>query len=438
MKRIFIIIVIVFIGIIKIDAQSKLDFKKVNELSLIYYYSSEWDSLINIGAYAEKANIDYYYLNYRMAVAYFYKENYFASTYYFEKSLKQNSEAIDDDFFRLIYYKAILFSKQNNKVLKISRLHDTIFDVYSSPYKAEIDLFYLNGNAKSKIGNKNLRMTAGNNYSETYYQQSISMFGFGSNFLLNKNVGIDFRYSNSKLGMIAAIEDEEYFYIRNFSVNQNSVNIKPSFYIGNNQRIDVFIGGSFLKSDVFGPLDTTKSEYGFTRLKTINYAGGLSYNYRYKNIELGLSSVFSSYSAERNIQIGLSLLWYPFGNLNLYSLSEVSVFNTIVNKPRLIIYEKFGFKAMAKLWVEFSGFYGDVRNYSMISSNYSFEIANHTLGIASTRIIYTINTKVDIFASGQYWWRYTDKNELDINGNKLIKTIDYQQLNFIGGLKWNF
>lgn len=427
-----------FISVSKLEAQTDLDFKKVNELSLIYYYASEWDSLINIGEAAKQDGIDYFYLNYRMAVAYFYKENYFISTFYFEKSLKQNKEAIADDFFRLIYYKAILFSKQNNKVLKISQLQDTIFDIYPAPYQGEVDLFYLNGNVTNNIGSKQLRMTSGNKYSETYYQQSIRMFGFGTNYLLNKNVGIDVRYSNSKLGMIAAIEDEEYFYIRNFSVNQNSINIKPSFHIGNSQTVDVFLGASLLKSDVFGPMDSTREEYGFTKLKATNFAGGLAYSYRYKDIVLGVNTVFSTFSEENNFQLGASFLWYPFGNLNLYSSSEISAMNTIQNKPRLIVYQKIGFKAMNNTWLELSGYYGDVRNLSMISSNYSFEIANHTKGIASAKVIYTLSPKIELFANAQYWWRFTDRKEIDFRDEEVVNIINYQQVNFIGGLKWNF
>lgn len=425
-------------SVLKLEAQADLDYKKVNELSLIYYYASEWDSLINIGESANKEGIDYYYLNYRMAVAYFYKENFFTSTFYFEKSLKQNARALDDNFFRLIYYKSILFSKQNNKVLKISQLHDTIFNIFPAPYQGEVDLFYMNGNATNKIENKQLRMTAGNIYSETYYQQSISMFGFGSSFLLNKNVGVDVRYSNSKLGMIAAIEDEEYFYIRNFSVNQNSINIKPSFYIGNNQKVDVFMGFSFLQSNVFGPLDSTREEYGITKFKATNFAAGLSYNYRYRNMVLGINSVFSSFSEDKNFQLGASFLWYPFGNLNLYSYTEITAMNTIQNEPRLIVYQKIGFRAMNKVWLEFSGFYGDVRNSSMISSNYSFEIANHTNGIANAKVIYTLSPKIELFASAQYWWRFTDRKEVDFSDEEVVNIINYQQLNFIGGLKWNF
>jgi len=164
----------------------------------------------------------------------------------------------------------------------------------------------------------------------------------------------------------------------------------------------------------------------------------LSYNYRYRNMVLGINSVFSSFSEDKNFQLGASFLWYPFGNLNLYSYTEITAMNTIQNEPRLIVYQKIGFRAMNKVWLEFSGFYGDVRNSSMISSNYSFEIANHTNGIANAKVIYTLSPKIELFASAQYWWRFTDRKEVDFSDEEVVNIINYQQLNFIGGLKWNF
>jgi hypothetical protein len=424
-------------GITHSFAQSKLNYQKVNELSLIYYYASEWDSLINIGISAEKEDIDYYYLNYRIAVAYFFKENFYRSTYFFEKAYRQNALALKDDYFRLIYYKSLLFSKQNNKIFGISNLNDTIFDIYEAPYRGEVDVFYLNGNATALINQEELRFSENNVYSETYYQQSINMFGLGTDFFVNKNLKFDLRYSNARLGMIAAIENLDYFYIRSFTIQQNSFNIKPTVFIGNNHQIDIYTNISFLKGDIFAPVDSTKKEIKFISTKNSSFSGGFAYSYLYKNFSFGINTVFSNYSSEQNVQFGVSLIWYPKGNLDLYTFTEASAFNNN-NKPRFIFHQKIGLALLDKLWLELGGFYGDVHNYINISSNYSFEIANHTYGIAGAKLIYTLNPKFSLFIDNQYWWRYTDRKQIEFDNSEKTDIINYQQYNLIGGIKWNF
>jgi len=438
LKKAIIILIISFFGTAKLSAQSDLSFNKVNELSLIYYYASEWDSLINIGHAANKENIDYYYLNYRVGVAYFFKENYFTSTYYFEKAISQNSQALKDDYFRLTYYKALLFSKQNNKIIAIRELHDSILDTYPAPYLGEVDAFYFVGNITKPIQEEELRFSSGNLYSETYYQQSINIFGVGGSLLLNENIGLDIRYSRANLGMIAAIENMEYFYLRNFTIQQNSFNVKPSVFLGSKHRVVIYSNISFLKGDIFAPIDSTNREYDFIKTKESSIALGIEYNYLYKNISLGVNAIVFNYSNDENIQVGASVLWYPKGNLNLYSYTAVSAINTWENEPRLIFQQKIGMELMDNLWLEVNGYYGDVHNLVSISSNYSFEIANHTYGIVSAELIYTVNPKLSFFIDNQYWWRYTGRKQIEIDNSEKIDIINYQQYNLIGGLKWNF
>jgi len=438
LKKTIIVILFFLFGITHSFAQSKLNYQKVNELSLIYYYASEWDSLISIGISAEKENIDYYYLNYRIAIAYFFKENFYTSTYFFEKAYSQNALALKDDYFRLIYYKALLFSKQNNKIFGINNLNDTIFDIYEAPYKGEIDLYYLNGNATALINQERLRFSENNVYSETYYQQSISMFGLGVNLFVNKNLKFDLRYSHAKLGLVAAIENLDYFYIRSFSVQQNSFNLKPTVFLGNNHQIDIYANISFLKGDIFAPIDSLNKEFDFLFTKNTNFSGGFAYSYLYKNFTFGINTAFSNYSSEDNVQFGVSVIWYPKGNLNIYTLTEASAFNNNDNKPRFILHQKIGLALSDKLWVELSGFYGDVHNYINIGSNYSFEIANHTYGIAGAKLIYTLNPRFSLFIDNQYWWRYTDRKQIEFDNSEKTDIINYQQYNLIGGIKWNF
>lgn len=420
-------------------AQENLNFKNVESKTLSYYYASNWDSLIFLGEKAEKSGIDYYYLNYRIGLAYYYTSDFFTASYYFNKAYKQNKTATLDSFFKEKYFFSLLYSRQNvaaNKLLDVADSLETKSDIN---FKGNIFLYGLFGNAVTLIGPNKMRSHEHSVLSQTNYVNSISLAGISYSGIVGENVELDLNYNYANLQMVAAVENPFVFQVRNFNIHQNALNIKPKFWLNRTNSIAVAGGFSTVSGKTFGVVDSTNMDFGYINYSSKSFMGGLQFEHINKTTIWGLSGVVSNFGQnDIQMQAGASFTWFPKGNIDFYSLTQANVLKDGNSSLRPILYQKFGFKINPNIWFEAAGIYGDVKNFTLLSNNYSYEIPNHTHALLSGKLIYVLNKNINLFLGTQYLWKYTEQKEIDYSSVYDLKTIDYQQLNISGGLQWKF
>ncbi len=423
---------------ISLKAQNKLSYQEVERQTLAYYYNAQWDSIIMKGEAAIDNNIDYYYLNYRLAVAYFFKENYFTSTYYFDRAIKQNKGAMKDSYFKELYYRALLYTKQNATAFRITGALDPLDDLTEINYRGELDISAFYGSTPELIQQEDLRMDEDYVFSQTSYQQAISFINIGSIFMINEFIELDVRYSNAQIDMITAVENRDIFHIRNFELKQNTFYVKPRFNFNRKQRLDFLAAVSSSSGRPYGQIDSNELNVNYYNYKSTSFVFGLDYSYLNNKTRLGFNASFSTFGFKQQLQVGASLEWFPLGTYDLYSLTQINAFSSEPGDIRPVIRQKIGAKITSRLWIEVLGIYGDVQNVTMVSDNFSYEIPNHTYGIASAQLIGVVSPRVNIFVGVQYWWKYTEQKQDDREHQETITIIDYQQFNIIGGLQWKF
>lgn len=439
MHRIFVIIILSVFGISASFAQKNLDSKFVESKTLSYYYAAKWDSLIILGEKAEKQGIDYYYLNYRIAVAYYFNNNFFTASHYFNKAYKQNKNAFLDSYFKEKYFRSLIYSKQNVTANKILEVADTLADLVDIKFKGNLFLFGLSGNASPIIDEHKLRGKFYSRLSQTNYLQTIGLLGISYDGTIGENVSMALGYNYAKLSLIAAVENPFVFQIREFTVNQNAINIKPTYWFNRTNSISIAGGFSSVSGQSYGVVDSLEMSFGYRDFSSRSFMGGIEYKHIYKNINWGLSGAISTFEyQELQMQAGITFNWFPKGNLDFYTSTQAHIFSPSPASLRPIVFQKIGFKASRNLWVEAFGIYGDVKDFTLLSNNFSYEIPNHTYGIASAKIIYVINEKFNLFLGAQYLWKYSEKKELDFNNIEQTQIINYQQTNILGGLQWKF
>jgi hypothetical protein len=164
---------------------------------------------------------------------------------------------------------------------------------------------------------------------------------------------------------------------------------------------------------------------------------GTQITHLHKNMRFGVNGAYSNFNDKDEIQGGLIYHWYPFGNLNLYSMTELSILK-YQSDLRTIINQKIGFKINTKLWAEMQLIYGDIQYSTVISDNFSYEIPNHTHALADANLIYLLNPSLNLVLGTQYLWKFSDQEESANNPVIETKTINYQQFNLIGGIQWKF
>jgi len=439
MHRLFVIILLSVLGVSAAFAQKDLNSKFVESKTLSYYYASNWDSLITLGEMAESQGIDYYYLNYRIALAYYFRNNFFTASHYFNKAYNQNKTALLDSYFKEKYFRSLIYSKQNTAAHKLLDVVDTLSTLIDLKYKGNLYFTDLYGNANPLINEKKLRGNNNNILSQTNYLETINIFGLAYSGLAGENLWIDFGYSYAKLQMIAAVENQEVFQIRSYSVHQNAINIKPTFWLNRTNSIALAGGFSAVSGQPYGVVDSTDMSFGYSNLEEKSFMGGIQYEHIYKNLTWGLSGAISNFEyGERQLQAGVSLNWFPKGNLDLYTNTQAHIFSNAPGSFRPIIYQKLGFKVSRSLWFEATGIYGDVKDFTLLSNNFSYEIPTHTHGIAGGKFIFVINENINLILEAQYLWKFTRQEELNLDKQEYIQVINYQQTNFLGGLQWKF
>lgn len=439
MHRILLIIVLSVLGVSYCYAQKDLNSQVVESKTLSYYYASNWDSLIVLGEKAEKQGIDYYYLNYRIALAYYFTNNFFTASHYFNKAYKQNKTSILDSYFKEKYFRSLIYSKQNSAAHKLLEVVDTFSNLDDVKFKGNFYIYDLYGNANPLISEKKLQSNNNIKLSETNYLETINITGITYNGLAGENMSIDFGYSYAKLQLIAAGENRQVFQIRTFSIHQNAINIKPTFWFNRTNSIGFAGGFSAISGQQYRVVDSADMSFGYLDLKEKSFMGGIQYTHIYKNITWGVSGAISNFEYnERQLQAGVSLNWFPKGNLDLYTNTQAHIFSNAPGSFRPIIYQKLGFKVNKSLWVEATGIYGDVKDFTLLSNDFSYEIPTHTYGIADAKFIFVLNKNINLFLEAQYLWKYTQQKELDFYNKEYIQLINYQQINILGGLQWKF
>lgn len=97
-------------------AQKKLSVSDIDRLTFDYYTNKNWDQLIQLGKKSFKNNIDFYYLQYRMGIAYYAKRNYRKAIPYFVKIINTTPE---DAIAKEYLYYSYLFSLQIEDARKV-------------------------------------------------------------------------------------------------------------------------------------------------------------------------------------------------------------------------------------------------------------------------------------------------------------------------------
>lgn len=103
------------------NGQEQISFQKIDSLSFYQYSTAKWDDLIETNHIAKKNNIDYFYLNLRVGIAYYHKKMFYRAEKYLSKANKQNST--DETTLYYLYYAAL----ENNNYFQMSKIHHEVF-----------------------------------------------------------------------------------------------------------------------------------------------------------------------------------------------------------------------------------------------------------------------------------------------------------------------
>jgi len=88
-------------------SQERLTALSADTITYQQLLNQDWDALIETGNRALAAGIDFYYLRYRLGIAWYEKKNYHKAAVHFDKAFRMSSE---DDLLREYLYFSYVFA----------------------------------------------------------------------------------------------------------------------------------------------------------------------------------------------------------------------------------------------------------------------------------------------------------------------------------------
>ena len=410
------------------------------------YMKSDWSGLRETGMTAIDSGIDFYYLRMRLGISYYQEENYMSSVSHFEKAVSYKPQ--DTTALEYLYY-AYLFSGQeaDAKLLakrfpsglkkKINYKAPEFFGGIYTEGGYSLNPDFSSNKNKGVKGNQDLSGTQNVFKNETYLNVSLM-------HSIEERVTVFHGYGNIVVNSLRRFDDavnakKEF----NISVKQNEYYLNLGFYLGRGFNLTTAFHYLSVKTQDYEPPTPPSNTYTGYTFTTDNSAGNISLSKRVGHTELGAGTVFANMNGGKQNQSTFTFIWYPFGNLNLYTVSNF-IFHT--NKKndssdavtRFLFDEKLGFKLASKLWMEAVFTTGPIFNYS--ESN-AFIIYNNLDKIkykAGINLISPISENFEL--SVRYLLLSQDYDVTTTNSNSVSTTITNNLLihKIIGGIKWTF
>lgn len=455
MKITGLIIILSFFSLQLSFSQDQINFKSINDSTYSYFVQKKWNDLILLGKEALNNNIDYFYLRMRIGIAYFEKHNYRQAIQHLEKAGNFNSG--DESTMVYLYYSYVLSGRTADANIYAKLMPDELHKRLNITNKLINNVYIEGGMSTSDNLKKNKKNDVdgiSNIYGEADLIKNSTYAHAGAKFILSPhlNMYIGYTYLNiSKLKQIQqneALKDWD-----DYNLQQDAVYINCDIHMKNGFTLTpayhyLNVGFETIYADTNSDLafhPVSKQTVSFN-----DYASSLALTKDVSYFTIGINAGLSKLNNNRQIQLGATFVYYPLGNLNLYSISSLTNWsqtpkNVIKPHPgkgpppslkRFIFSETIGFKLYKNSWLELSASFGEIENFSEKNAYVVFNNAGtikHKYGAA------LILPLIDHF---EFSIRYTyfENVLLNLQNTNQNTFISHKFINqsFIGGLKWTF
>lgn len=411
------------------------------------FQNKQYKRLIYVGENIIKAEIDYFYLRLRIGIAYYEAGNYRMAAYHLEKALYYNSD--DPIELEYLYYSYLLSGRISDANFLTRRMTDDLKEKIGYKTKILNSVNLEGGTSLSNNFPKNSSIDIDgdtNIYGENDMSNNVLYAHIGLKHDISPFLSIYHGFSHIGLEKRKIIRINNKDSICNYSLTQNEYYINSNIQLKNGIKITpafhfIHVGANSLAYQY----DTTKyiGTFSESTLNINNYVMFLGISKDYKKATISLSGSFSNLNSAKQIQIGLGFTYFPFGNLNLYSSTNLSYFNQKLSasqsnskENRIIFDQMIGLKLFPKLWTEGSLTLGNLANFNDKNAFVVYNIADKINLRTGISLIYSLSSKIEL--SLRYQLLMRESNYISYETPKIINTntINYQNNTIIGGIKW--
>ena len=427
-------------------SQESMTFKYADSLTYRLYLDKNWSELIRTGRDAIETGHDYYYMRMRLGIAYYEMHNYGMSTIHFKKALVFNTS--DPVALEYLFYSYYLSGRNYEAWAVVSRLYREnreriLAESGIQKNSLTIETFYSNAATEEIISQSDEYFSNHEAGSQIVTRQFINNAIYATH-IIGKNTAYFHAYTN-------LIKDNYlHFFDGSYTVDMPDQRVVQNQYYGN---FNFFFSSGWSVGPSFHFLTSTYpmvtiNYYGMNpfsttySVRTNGFAGGLRITKSGGFVTIYGETGFSSLNYSRQIQGTLSLMIYPAGNRNIYLGGKFSVVTGVEKSDsdlRLVTGFLAGFSIRNRVWFEFSGLTGEMKNYT---DNNGLIVNNSTdilTGKYNANVIVPFyKAGISLFAGAGISSNTSEFIPADGVNSYDSNKLDYNTYILTGGISWKF
>ena len=440
MYRLILLLLISGFLISPLKAQ-KISPEQAERITANLFIYKQWKALTKEGEQILKSGVDFPNLHYRLGIAWFEQGNYMKAVPHLEKSFEYNPG--DTILLDYLYWGYLLTNKktESQKLLNENRLiltkalaaqkKDQIVDnfaitggyVFSNLKKKsanfDIDgdfnkfgmidrlegMLFLNAMARHKISNR------------IYFNHAFS-------YINVQRTQIFARQNNTKLIPTSHnnISQQEYFASMDI-LCWKKLTLLPAVHFLNEKYVDRIFSGPL--PPVMDTVDVNANSLVFFL--------GISRNFKLSKFIFSVS--LSNLNREKQLQGNLHWVYFPLGNLNLYTITSVS-FQKQDSLIRPVYELKIGKRLMPRTWLEGYFDYGKINNFVSDFGATVYNLPDKIVSKWGFNLLYQFNSKMEIDLYFQHMKREDYFTNYISPQKTRLNYYNYQTNSIIGGIKW--
>ncbi len=423
-------------------------FTEVDSGTYQLYVEKNWVELIRTGRAALKQDIDYYYLRMRIGIAYYEKKNYKSAQSHFRKAL-EFSEG-DPLALEYLYYSYLFVRQTQQAALVYKGFTDSLKEKIPDPGQEAVEglsVEYLNDRSFTDdlIADPDLFTglpTGVQILGRSYHNLNIRLHHFmhpGTSFIhaytyLNKS---NFYYYNDGLNRFGVdgqkVSQHQYYLSPSFTSGGGLV-ISPAFhFLRVAYEVPYFSSG--------GPGAGGGNSAKFINEYLSQIVGGLNLTKYQGPFRFRLGALYSNLNHARQFTGSARLRWYPLGNLDLYMGASLNAHMEDAGEGGTELIPDFmlGYGIASKVWIEISGAYGEMKNYSELNGYIIYNGTDWMKYKAIGNIVVPLTEKGSVIYAGARFAQYESRFiPFEPAQPEDLNIINYNSISIFGGLSWKF
>jgi hypothetical protein len=370
----------------------QLNYAAADSITYAQYMAGDWNALKQTGNEALNSGIDFPYLRLRIAYAHFMEANYSGALKQYKAVLKNNS--FDETARLYSYWCNEYLSRTDEASYHASKLADsTLIEKGIKPF----GILQLGVESSYKIPSDELRNNA-------FYNRI---------------------YISNRLFLKLKLEQSASFYEQRFAVRARRGSASKSLL--NNQQAAYFVKMSY-------PITSSISLMVAYHYLHNNFVGTIYQNH-VALMGVKISKPYFDIQGDANVskmagvnvsQFNAALTFYPKGNLDLYTVSRLSLQNQ-ETANRFIFTQLVGTRVLKSVWLEANVTLGRLNNYMEADVLYVYNSIDQTLFKTGATAFVSLSKILLLHINYAF--------EQKENAYEIYK---YNQQSITGGLTWKF